>query len=1796
MKKRFPSRLVAIILSVIIAVSCITVAIIPASAATYRNGAQSGPSSSYKNGRYYSNYTKVPLTGDNRTDLLAIALSQLGYQEGNSNGAFSGEVAGSSNYVEFSYNMGDLGLGYGGSDYPWCACFVSWCLYQSHCTDQATYKALGRYHVGDYDYIWKEISCSQWVRQLKGAGYYKYSAYEGGSYTPKYGDLVFFQNSSGIGHIGICLYTSGGRIYTVEGNTSDSSGLETNGGGVYFKNYSLSSSYLNGYGVLPYKTNSSVAKIDYTGSNPTPGLYVSNAVKYIYSSETATTHSYTIPRFSMFEITKIGSGGSRLYGTFTTSSGATVTGWISNNSDRIIQLSSSGETTSPEELARENLQTTVNNAKKIRHYNYAETTINEIRTAYSTAVSTLANTSATEAQLKNANSALTTLLAKTGSNTIALNNEGVFVSGRNSRLSTGDCFIYSPSWNNGLITVSNANIAYTVNVVAQWDSTLNCNVVKSVTKGIGADTPSIQLQDGEFLIAAHDWESGLSASDNPVAYSSTNYRILSNLEVGSRVYLSGCTALNSATDVEPAAFIKFSPPDSTRMTGKDVKMENGDFVLYTPAFNNGLLTHSNSNVHRSLNVVAGWDEEKSAWIVLNKFQGNGNADESSNIEIEDGQVVISGIAWEAGVTDGTKVAGSTANWNRLNTAEIGQKVIFSGITPNYNSNNLSISANIDFVDYTGADDDDSEAEVVSTNLALGKSYETAFIPSNHNANLTDGKYITNIDYTGGWFGFHTSTTGEDGVGHVTIDLGALYNLDEFKAHIYPLEASAGIGPPSFVKVYTSYNGVDFIEAGELALDSTNTKAYWASLKSDVTGRYVRFSFGPNDIYSWVFLNELEVYGTSLTGSENIALGASQTVATADEAYFTSLVDGVADTTIGENKWLGFLSSEHKNSNTTDSVGTVTLDLGSRFRINEVKAHLFAGENSIGAEAPASATVYVSIDGDTYAKAGTMELEGDASAPFYATLTNSDAVGRYIRIDIGCTGKWTLINEVEAYGVSLNVESENNIALEKSYAAPSYSDSPFTANLTDGIASNIFQYGLNNSSWFAFNNTGDTSTGNVNGDKGIITVDLGGQAEITKTSIHLFAGANDANAKQPQYINVYISDDGETYDYLKNIDIDATKSAPYWATAALSTPVYARYVKFAVSVGAGEITLLNEIKVFGTMLTNNESNEPGSMSAITLAGSFNDWNATPNMQRVDSTTVSVSMELTAGKYEFKILEGSAWYGNAGVIENTTATTSDIGWEMTTDASNCTLTATGGMYTFLYNTETKMLKVLHTPDTYYIRGTFNDWGTWDILSENSDGTFSKTITLDAGTYEFKAANEDFSKAWPEFNQTLTLDRKADVTFTLDIFDNTLNATYVVKDFYVTFLTHDGKVIDTQLIREGGSAVAPAAPERNNYRFTGWSEDITNITKDTTVKAKYEKTIGNLKVDITGGTGFTISVNDSAPRAQGTTYQSSKTPVGAKITLVAKTTNSNAFLGWVTASDKRVVTTSTTLTFYASGNDYYQAMYRSDVEGCGMVAFCNDKTKQYIDIQYYSATDSIEFPEDPTAAAYDFVGWDHTEAEIQAQLMQGKNVTIMPIWEIARVYVSVDLTGGTVTAHSGTQNGKYLANVKITVTADAAQNGMKFAYWMDDAGKIRSFEEVYSFYPAQDTTLMAIFVTEDTVIDYEALASVNTFTATELYGQFSVSWFVPEEEMGVTYIAGGLIAVNKDFYSEETFYHGTTDTNVWDKVGNTGTSPNSTYIWTGPVYSGETWVAKAWVQFKDATGVVHTIYSDLYTAVKN
>jgi hypothetical protein len=54
----------------------------------------------FRNSRYYLNLKALELTGDERTDIVMVAMSQLGYHEGNGPEHCDGESCGTGNYVD----------------------------------------------------------------------------------------------------------------------------------------------------------------------------------------------------------------------------------------------------------------------------------------------------------------------------------------------------------------------------------------------------------------------------------------------------------------------------------------------------------------------------------------------------------------------------------------------------------------------------------------------------------------------------------------------------------------------------------------------------------------------------------------------------------------------------------------------------------------------------------------------------------------------------------------------------------------------------------------------------------------------------------------------------------------------------------------------------------------------------------------------------------------------------------------------------------------------------------------------------------------------------------------------------------------------------------------------------------------------------------------------------------------------------------------------------------------------------------------------------------------------------------------------------------------------------------------------------------------------------------------------------------------------------------------------------------------------------------------------------------------
>ena len=217
------------------------------------------PSASYRSGKYYTQLCNVSLTGNQRTDLVNVARSQLGYHEGDSIEDLNGTGSGSGNYSEYGYWFGTQVKGNTyGHYYAWCAMFVSWCARQagiptSVISNAAYAHADGSNSSGGYSYFHVDYKSPT-------------------EYTPQEGDLIFFDKASQAGewdHVGIVIGVSNGQVYTIEGNASNA---------VISGSYPLTDAEIQCYGLPKYVngepdggtlSNTEVInqKIDYLNNN-----------------------------------------------------------------------------------------------------------------------------------------------------------------------------------------------------------------------------------------------------------------------------------------------------------------------------------------------------------------------------------------------------------------------------------------------------------------------------------------------------------------------------------------------------------------------------------------------------------------------------------------------------------------------------------------------------------------------------------------------------------------------------------------------------------------------------------------------------------------------------------------------------------------------------------------------------------------------------------------------------------------------------------------------------------------------------------------------------------------------------------------------------------------------------------------------------------------------------------------------------------------------------------------------------------------------------------------------------------------------------------------------------------------------------------------------------------------------------------------------------------------------------------------------------------------------------------------
>lgn len=183
-----------------------------------------------------------------RQKVIDIALSEVGYIEKRDSHELDSKTgnAGSSNWTKYARDLDAIPGFYNGpkNGYAWCDVFVDWCFNRAYGPQEA-----------------KRLLCQPDYSAGAGCTYSAAYYQQHGQlhHRPQPGDQIFFGNARESTHTGIVYKVDESFVYTVEGNTSTSSGVVPNGGAVCKKRYPILSRSIYAYG-----------RPDYDGTSPNP--------------------------------------------------------------------------------------------------------------------------------------------------------------------------------------------------------------------------------------------------------------------------------------------------------------------------------------------------------------------------------------------------------------------------------------------------------------------------------------------------------------------------------------------------------------------------------------------------------------------------------------------------------------------------------------------------------------------------------------------------------------------------------------------------------------------------------------------------------------------------------------------------------------------------------------------------------------------------------------------------------------------------------------------------------------------------------------------------------------------------------------------------------------------------------------------------------------------------------------------------------------------------------------------------------------------------------------------------------------------------------------------------------------------------------------------------------------------------------------------------------------------------------------------------------------------------------------
>ena len=197
-------------------------------------------------------------------------------------------------------------------------------------------------------------------------------------------------------------------------------------------------------------------------------------------------------------------------------------------------------------------------------------------------------------------------------------------------------------------------------------------------------------------------------------------------------------------------------------------------------------------------------------------------------------------------------------------------------------------------------------------------------------------------------------------------------------------------------------------------------------------------------------------------------------------------------------------------------------------------------------------------------------------------------------------------------------------------------------------------------------------------------------------------------------------------------------------------------------------------------------------------------------------------------------------------------------------------------------------------------------------------------------------------------------------------------------VTFQMEDGTVIAEQEVAVGGTAVPPTAT-KEGYSFDKWEGSYANVTKDTTVIAKFIPNEYAVTASATDGGSAKIQVAGKDNNGLAILY-------GTEVTLIATPDKNKAFAGWYDDGGK-LISSDSTYTFSLRDDVELEARFE-DLEYT--VVFKDEGGKVLGAVTVKAGQAITELPEVPAKDGYEFKGWSENVSNVQGD------------WIVTPVYV--------------------------------------------------------------------------------------------------------------------------------------------------------------------------------------------------